>query len=329
MIIFLYGADTYRSRQKLNELKAKFVREVDPDGSSLLTIEGENAGMEEINKAIASPSLFARRRMIVVEDIFSNKNKALAEELAGYLKDRFSSDDQDNILVFLDPTDGAKMSKNPLFAFLSSLKLAQNFKSLSNTEASAWIKRQAKERNVNIKQQAAFRLTSLFGGDLWQLTNEVNKLANYKKGLNPELVGGGGAVIEAEDVDLHCRGKIDENIFAFTDALSHRNKALALEFLEKELTAGVAEPYLLFMVLRQIKILIQVRDALDEGLSSRQIINQLKLHPFVAQKSITQAGKFKLNSLKLIFDKLLALDQKLKTGQAELKSSFAMLIMSL
>ena len=73
MIIFLYGEDTYSSRQKLNEIKDKFLREVDPSGHSLATIEGENASVEKINEMVSASSLFARKRMVVIERLLSRQ----------------------------------------------------------------------------------------------------------------------------------------------------------------------------------------------------------------------------------------------------------------
>jgi len=57
MIIFLYGEDTFLSRRKLNELKEKFLREVDPSGNGLVVLDGEKAAMEEINESISASSL--------------------------------------------------------------------------------------------------------------------------------------------------------------------------------------------------------------------------------------------------------------------------------
>lgn len=329
MIIFLYGEDTYRSRKKLKEFKDKFISDVDPDGSSLVVLDGNTVKLDDVNKAVAAPSLFVRKRMVVIENIFSQKNKQLMDDLSAYLKNKFSGTEDENIIIFWDETDGNKMGHNTLFKFLAKAKFVQNFKPFSNTEANNWIRQEVKDRNVLLKPQAANLLTSLYGSDLWQLSNEIDKLANYKKAMNLEMLSGGEVVIEPADIEELCRGKTDENIFAFTDAISHRNKALALDLFEKEIEAGIAEAYLLFMIMRQFKILIQVRDGLNNGLSSRQMIGQLKLHPFVAQKAITQAGKFDIEALKQIFAKLVQLDKLMKTGKADFKSSISLMIMGL
>src|SRR3989339_652782 len=75
MLIFLYGEDSFRSRNKLNELKEKFLREIDPQGNSLSTIDGSMANFSQINESISPSSLFASKRMVVIENIFANSKK--------------------------------------------------------------------------------------------------------------------------------------------------------------------------------------------------------------------------------------------------------------
>ena len=334
MIIFLYGSDTYRSRQKLRELKGKFKREIDPAGNSLMTIDGESASLERINEVVSAPSLFSRKRMIVIEKIFSNSGKELFSAAAEYFK-KFASakeaadnqdTDRDNIIVFWDDTNGDKLSANPLFKFFSQIKFKENFQPLSNTQAVSWIRNEAKKRGVTVRQQAAVHLTSLFSGDLWQIKNEVNKLVNYKLGQTGQLVGGGEIIIEVADVDMLARGSYDENIFALTDAISNRNKSRAVELFENEIEAGVTESYLIHMIIRQFRILLQIRQGLDLGQTSRKIINRLKLHPYVVQKSMGQVRNFSLPVLKKIFSSLLEIDRRIKTGQSDLKTALDLLI---
>jgi DNA polymerase III delta subunit len=256
MIIFLYGEDTYTSRKKLKEIKDKFLREVDPSGNSLVVIEGENASLEKINEMVSSSSLFARKRMVVIERLLSSKNKSVADQMLFFLKNNFKPADKtksdnsaENILVFWEGPAMDKTAKSKLFDFLSKQKFVFNFKKLSNTETSNWVKKETESRGAKIKPQAAAILTSFFSGNLSQLSNEVDKLINYKIGKNKK--SNNEVVIDEDDIDTLVRGNTDENIFALTDAISAKNKALAVLLFEKEIEAGVAEINLLRMIIRQ------------------------------------------------------------------------------
>jgi len=325
MIIFLYGEDTFRSRQKLKELKDKFIREVDPTGNGIVSLAGESLMIEGLSEAIGARSLFARKRMIVVENIFSNKSEKILEKVFDYFKKTAKSKDKadDNIIIFWDETSGAKLEKNKLFKFLSEQKYAQNFKKLSNTETAVWIKKEFTAREAKVKPQAVLNLASMFGSDLWQLNNEIEKLINFKKA---QLLPESEAVISEEDVEALSRGKIDENIFALSDAIGNKNKAQAIKLLEQEMEAGVAEQYLLTMIIRQFNILLQVKEAIDAGMSQRKITSQLHFHPFVVQKCSGQVGGFSSDLLKKIFSDLLEVDRKIKSGQGDFKAALSLMI---
>ena len=329
MIIFLYGEDTYRSRQKLNLLKEKFLREVDKNGNSLAALKGETVAMEKINESLGSPSLFSRKRMIIIENIFANKSKTVLDQLYKYLKSQTDGKarENENIIIFWDNIGADKIKSDKLFKILSKQKFTQEFKPLSNTEAGNWIKKEALSRGAALKQNAAAELTALLGNDLWRLSNELNKLIHYKKGREKKAADNNiKPSIEVEDIRALVKGRLDENIFALTDAISGKNKALAIKLFYQELEAGANDGYLMHMIIRQFKILAQVRQGLDSGLSERKILSQLKLHPFVLRKSLNQARNFTLPILKSIILKLIKIDWEIKTGRTDAAAALSLLI---
>lgn len=337
MIIFLYGEDSFRSRNKLNELKDKFRREVDPSGNSITVLNGAEAKFNQINESVSPSSLFASKRMIIIENIFANSQKTIQDDTREYLK---ILKNDDNIVVFWDEISGEKMGKNKLFNFLNKKdekekiqKFSQKFDNLSNFQVGDWIKIEAQKEEVKISNQAVTELVAMFGSDLRQINNELQKVINFKKGKTVlsgqvEIVQK-QTVIEKEDVELMCYGNFNENIFALTDAISQKNKALALDLFEKEIQGGIADTYLMHMIVRQIKILLQIRAALDQGFSSRKIVNKLKLHPFVVQKTSAQANNFTLFKLKNILSVLLKIDEKVKTGKVDIRTALELLIVKI
>lgn len=321
MIIFLYGEDTFRSRQKLKELKEKFLRDVDSSGNSITVIDGETATVGAVREAVGAVSLFSSKRMIIIEKLLRNKSKKTQEEIRDYFKEAKSKKEKDdNIIIFWDDLAAKDAGKNKLFEFLKKEKYSQDFKLLSNTEVTSWVRKEIEKRDAKIKPQAALGLAGMFGGDLWQLNNEIDKLINYKQGENKD------SVIDEEDVEKLARGKTDANIFALTDAISNKNKALALQLFEKEIGAGISESHLIFMIIRQFRILLQIKQCLEKGYSSKKIISQLKLHPFIVQKGMSQAANFSFDVLKSIFRKLVEIDKKIKTGQASVREELSLLI---
>jgi len=346
MIIFLYGEDTFRSRQKLKELKERFLREIDPNGSSLTVLDGKNLTIEKINQTVSPGSLLAKKRLVIIEELFTNKAPNIFEQVYQYLKNK-KFVKNDNITIFWESQIKTKKIKNKeiivsldnigrervltkqqqqLFNFLHTQKYSQQFNLLNNTEVAAWTKKEVIKRGGKISNQAVQILTSLVGSDLWHISNEIDKLLSYKSAVRPKLTGVGAITIEVDDVENLVRGNMDENIFALTDAISHKNKALASRLLEEQLAAGLTDNYLLAMFIRQFKILLQIKQAQDVGFNSRKIVSSLKLHPFVVQKGLNQVRNFSLATLKNIINQLVRIDYLMKTGKADIHLMLNLLI---
>ncbi len=335
MIIFLYGENNFKAKQKINELKQKFFQEVDPNEHSFNVLDGISADLNEIGQTINTGSLFTKKRLTLIENVFSNKKPSFLEEFLDYLK-KNNLDKSDDILIIYEPKIKSQKGKivkassdrdaalnikeKKLFEFLSEQKFVQEFKSFSNSELVAWIKSEVEKRGSSIKPSAISELINHSNNDLWQINNEIEKLVNYKK------VGNIQTEIENIDIEKICVKAVDDNIFALTDALGNKNKALALKILEDQYHLDAADEYLLAMLLRQFKIILQLKVVVENGENPSKVGPSLGLHPYVAQKSAAQTNYFSLPQLKEIVSDLTHLDYLNKTGQTDFKTGLNLLI---
>ena len=327
MIIFLYGADTYRSQQKLNDLKNKFIAEIDSNSQSLIMLSGATTTLKEINEKISTGSLFVKKRMVVIEDIFENKSDKLFSDLENFLKkrDEAAKSDEDNIIIFRDGDLNSKDRKlkkdaQKLFTYLLSQKYTQEFKQLSNLQLIDFVKKETASLDRKIETAAATILINRTNSDLWRLTTELHKLA---------MAISSNAEITSDEVKNQVSGAFDENIFALTDAIANCQKKAALLIIEEQYLAGLSEDYILMMLTRQFKIMLQVKSALENNLSQLQIASELKLHPYVIKKTLAQVSNFSLENIKKKLNSLILLDFSNKTGSANLKAELSLFIAKL
>jgi len=327
MIIFLYGADTFRSRRKVKELKNKFIKEIDDNSGSLESVDGQNTTLKEIGEKINTGSLFVKKRLIVIENIFKNKKDKIGAELSAYLQkiNKDAANDNDNILIFWDEDisatpRGLKIDLKKLFTYLSKQKYVQEFTALNNSQILSFIKQEAISYGKDINSAAASILISLTGTDLWLIASEIKKLAFRNKDEK---------MIEVNDIKEMVSGLYSDDIFALTDALSSKNKSEATRLLEEQYAAGLGDEYIIAMLIRQFKILLQIRSALDNNLSPNEITSKIKLHPYVIKKGLTQARNFKASDLKNYLNTLVNLDFYNKKGISNIKSELTMLIAGL
>ena len=332
MIIFLHGVDDFRIKRKLFKLKEKFRNDVDPSGEAIVSFDGTKLILDELNTAVNSGSLFVRRRMVVVGNVFQNKDKEIFSDLLDFVKKNGKKDSdpkEGNILIFFDENIGAHPTKirKELWQFFLASKFSEEFKKLTNTEVTSWIKKEANMLGAEISIQSSAELASILDNDLWRIQSELVKLVNYKAGM--KLMDGGKLEINKEDIEEMSKGVFDDNIFALTDAIGSKNKPLALKLFEEQMQNGISFDYLLTMIIWQFKRMLQVRQALNLGSNSRKIVTDLKIHPFVAQKSINQVRSFDLEYLKDTLRNLVEINKKIRETGAEPKVLMGLFIVKL
>ncbi len=305
MILFFYGADTFRSKEKIKQLKQRFIREVDKAGLNLTELDGEKISLDDLNKAVATRSFLSSKRMVVIENFLKRPKKVQSEVLEFLKKGKYREQQDENMIIFWEAELTDKDKKTDLFKFLQSVKFSQEFKILQGRQLADWIKRRVQARGSRIDYSSADYLAQRSDGNLWALENEISRLVAIKE----------GGEIERADIEQTYLAQVDDNIFALTDAVALKNKVQALSLIENQFVKGTKGIYLLAMLTRQFRLLVEVRGCLEEGIKGeRQIAVQLGQSAFVVRKVLAQVGKYSLNNLKLIYQKLLKIDEAIKSS---------------
>ncbi len=296
MIILLYGADTFRSREKLKEVVNEYQAK---HQSGLNLLRFNKPSMEEIRQSVEMVSMFEEKKLLILENVLADKK--FSEDFFAYAKKNKLKDNSEVILVFYQ-SDKLAISK-----FKKQLSMQQEFKQLSGWELTDWVKKRAKKHRAEINNLAVNKLIAYTGQDLWQLDNELQKLSSYKA----------GGLVQPEDVDKMIKAKADINIFKTLDALAAKDKKKALRLLHEHLTEGENEIYLLSMLVYQLRILLRLKDLIDKGTPYSELAKITKLHPYVIKKNSSQLRNFSMDQLKRIYQSLLELDLQIKTGRLD------------
>ncbi len=320
MIIFLYGPDTFRSRQKLKELKDKFIKDVDASGINMQTLDGNTASPEAIENALITIPFLAKKRMVVIENILaSKKGEKSLEAIEGLIEKKSL---ENTIVIFWEGVlDAKKLKNNPFAQLLLKEKYAYSFESLNPKELMVWMRNKMKSRGGAISSQADQFLCDTIGNNLWEMDTELEKLASFKRGKE----------ISLEDIKNLSNAEVDENIFELTDAIGNNNKKLALVLVRKFLSSGISPTELLHKCLWLTRNLIMIKSFVqgNERASYQDVARELSLHPFIAKKSISQIKNFDLIHLKNMHSKILAMDKKTKTGHiSDLRASLDLFVLT-
>lgn len=335
MILLLYGDDTYRSRQRLLQLREAFKKKYDPAGTNCVRLDGSTLTLEEFAQHLSAGGFLVTKRFVTVENLFTAGKVEAQRELAEYLAAR--TDDAETIVVLWEggeptkapvkrakkkakPAKAAKENPKALDAWtaVSSLAKCERFTPLEPAEVVKWIAATAKARGGGIERRAAERLASIAGSDLWRASNELDKLLHFA----------GTASVNEEHITTLVVAATEEDIFQFIEALGTRDRRRALQLLEGEFRAGMEPLYLVRMLAWQFRTLMAVRAWLDAGQDNAQAISRdIGVHPFATQKALRQARAFTSAEIEAHVQRLLTTEERLKTGRKNPEAELTMFVL--
>lgn len=309
MIIFIYGDDALRVKERAEDMKLKFAEKFDPTGMNVDEfVMREHIDVERgvVIAAVQASPFLSEKRMVIVRGLVANLKKAEAKSwLEG-----FSRVPGSTILIFADAIAPSALEKSELFKTLKETPDAHAYPlpQLVGSELTAWAAGRAQMHGVKISSSLLQNVLAKTGGDSWRIDAELQKLSAY---ANNETV-------TQQMIDLLVRAEAQEDIFAFLDALSSGKPAAALKKLSDERLAGTDDFQLFGMLLRQIRLLLQVRSMIDSapGVTKQEVAQVLGMHPFVAQKMLSEVRSWSTTRLERIHELAAKLDKAMKSGLA-------------
>jgi DNA polymerase-3 subunit delta len=311
MIIFLYGPDTFRSRQKLNEIIERY-KKIHKSGLSLKFFDFEKDSFDDFRDALKSSSMFREKKLLILKNLFSNRK---AENV--FFKNlKEISKSREIILVYEEEID----EKSPLAKELKKEAKFQKFELLEGIILKNWVKREFQKYQAKISNEAIEMLINYVGSDLWQMENEIKKLVNFCDKQE----------IKTKDIELLVKPKIETDIFKTIDAIAAKNKKRALSLIKEHLEEGDSSFYLLAMINFQFRNLLIIKSCeLKRELYAndmRILSKKLGIHPYVIRKTIQQMRRFSFEELKKIYQKIFEADLNIKTGKIDPETALDLLI---
>lgn len=325
MIYLIHGADSFRAREKLNELISEFGKKGQNAANlDVFDIEEENAA-NKIKAAAQTLGFLSPARMIVVKNLFSEGGAEDKKEIADYAIETEKKKREVDFVFFEGKEIGKKGAAGgkewPVLAKHGTIFL---FSPLSPVELRKWALSRFAAAGTEIIPAAVDKLILYAGDDLWRLNSEIEKLSLLRSGSKESVTG--------DDIEAMVKSDFSASIFATMDALAGRDKKTALKLLAGHLEKGEAPIYLFSMFAYQIGNLIKVKNALlresapGKSASPDEISQVLKMHPYVVKKIISYAAKFSLDYLKKIHKRLLRFDFLIKKGRLNAEAALEMII---
>ena len=302
----LYGEEAYLKKQ----YKDKLTKAMLPEGDTVnyAYYEGKGTNPAELIDLAETMPFFADRRLTVVENSGFFKNAT--PELADYIKN---------------------MPETACFLFVESEvdKRGKMYKSVKDKGRAVemgrqdektllyWLAGMVKKEGKQIKESTARYLVAKTGTDMENLEKEMEKLFSYTLGQTE---------ITVQDVDEICTTQITNKIFDMVEAVATKQQKRALHYYYDLLALKEPPMRILYLLSRQFKLLMEVKDLSGRGYEKSQIAKTAGLHPFVAGKYIKQCHSFSKEELRSITEDAANMEEMVKTGRLNDRMSVELFI---
>lgn len=311
MILFLHGEDTYRMKEKLREIVEKY-KKANKSCLNLIFFDGQKRAedvFKSLKDGMRQTSIFEEKKLIIVSNVLENTD--FKQEFLDNSEEFLNSK---NITIFFQENTFNK--NNALFNFLKKNAKNQEFPLLNGQKLKNWARNEFENQGAKIDNLSLSLLLDYVGPNLWRLSNEIQKLSNYKK----------GCTITKEDIELQVKPNIDTDIFKTIDAIAIKRKDLALNLMQKHLGNGDSPLYLFSMINYQFRNLLSVKDFIEKQKPYNAILKESGLHPFVVKKTYSLCRQFSFGELRNIYQKIFKTDFKIKTGLINPEAALDLLI---
>lgn len=315
MLYLLHGENSLLRQEALTKIVAE--SGVAPDFRDLNTeiLQGP-VPLGELRRAYSVVPFLGEVRIVIARDVLAKASKQESEEIVDLLADVPPT----THLIF---DEGATLPRTH-FALKRAKDIGirvHHFALPGARDLPFWVRQRVEAYDRQIEPRAAARLARNIGDNLELLDQEIQKLLLY---------AGERDTVTAEDVNVMVPYvQSADVIFDMVDAVGGRDPRRAATHLHRLLDVGEHPLGIFGMIVRQFRLLIQIRWLMDRHYPQQRIVSRLKLHPYVVRKVHAQASRFSPTQLREAYRLLVTTDLSIKRGEVPVETALDLLVAQL
>lgn len=300
--VYLFcGEDSFSAYEKAKLWKSKFLEKYGE--LNLLDFQGESLTVSEFQTALESTPFLSEKKLLFITDFLSDggdQDQKDIAELIDFVPDFC-------VVVFCERNKPD--ARKSLYKKLSKVASVELFALKVGSDLNRWIAERSKQKGLNLGQQEVAYLAELVGTDLWNMDNELSKLALFVQSESANKF------VDRGLIDQVVSPNLSSSIFKLTDLLGEKKLVEVVKNFEILVESGEEAMAMLFMLVRHFRIMSEVKYLSEHGFKSSEIAKEIKEHPFVVSKILSQIAGFSMDHLRNIYSWLLELDSAIKTGK--------------
>jgi DNA polymerase-3 subunit delta len=347
MFYIFHGEDELARSDLVAEFKAK-IGDATTRDLNVTVLDGRKVTLAELIHRADSIPFLADKRLVIVEGLLTRlassrrgqdreegEPSGASREFVKGLRDYLPHVPESTRLVFVEPRGLSASNAILKLALETDRRTVKELPLPAKEGMTGWVQKRAKLHGGEFAPQAAMALvtavgydpkpsdrdrTSEQGNNLRLLDSEIQKLLTYVNWARP---------VKPEDVHLMVADAQQGDLFGMIDALAEGNGRKALVELHRLIERGKSPLELFGMIVRQFRLMLEVKELSEHNVPAPEIAERLALHPFVVGKTGRQAQAFSMEQLERIYRRLQELDAQIKTGQVEDVAALDLLVAGL
>ncbi|MDF2821475.1 MAG: polymerase delta subunit [Clostridiales bacterium] len=312
-VYLLYGTESYLIKLYKNRFRETIVDKDDTMNYSYY--EGKTIDYNEVLEISETLPFFSDRRLIIIENgnLFKSEKKEIGEKFINFFKTMPES----THIVFLEE---AIDKRGKLYKAVTDKGYVAELKGLDEKNLITWLYQIVKKDEKNITEQTLLHFIKTVGTDMENLETEIEKLLCYTLDKT---------VIDIEDVDRISTSQVTNKVFDMINAIADKNQHKALALYNDLRILKEAPMRILFLIVRQFNILLQVKQLKGKGMNSQAISTQINLHRFIVEGCMKQSEKFIESKLTKALHSCIETETGVKQGRISDQLAIELLIVSL
>ena len=259
-VYLLFGPEQYLVKQYRDMLAEALVPDADELSLVKLSTDGKTIDVNDIISECDTLPFFSERRVVMLSDtgLFSAEGRALAEYIPNI-------PETTTLIITEEKAD----KKTVLYKTIAKTGTAAEFTTPDEKTLMGWVSMRLGEAGLRITSADAAFLVETAGINMFNLSNEIDKLAAYCEGKN---------VVKREDIVLVTVNDIEDKIFVMTDKVSRGDISGALPLLDDLFRLNVKPIQILGALKTTFSRLAEIRKRLDDGESAYLIGRNMNIY---------------------------------------------------
>ena len=281
------------------------------DGINLTRFFGKKTDIKEVLELCDTMPFMSDKRVIVLEntEFFAHA----ADELADHIPDI----PETTVMIFCEEKIDARLKQTKA---VKAHGCIAHFSTLSDQELRDFIIKRLAREHRPITEGALNVFLDRCGDDMWQITNELEKIISYTFGKDG---------IRQEDVEALMSPRAEDKIFAMIDAILSGKTSEALKYYTDLLLLRSDPLGILKLLEDQLRLLYHVKLLDGDHVSLKDMASTLSMRDVRVKMALPTARKSSKISLTRRIGMCTETDERIKSGLVDKQVGVESLIFEL